>query len=215
MGKFKSLIYFNKRTGNVVGRKGYNGYITAQYQPVVANPRTVGQMTTRTHLKVLTQGMSPLKIWIRIHVPHANMSAWTQFIKNNWTLGITGSYPNFSIAYNNLDLTGANDLDLPFNPSASIDSGSLQVSWSDNSGLGNANSDDKMCFLMFNPAKNQVIFQDGVAVRSARNGQMNVPTAWTGDAAETYLYVMAGETAKETIGYKAMSKSFYLGSLTI
>lgn len=213
MGKEYQGVFGNwsGKVGNVVGRIREGRTVLAIYQPIVTNPQTVPQQTARMKFKMLSEFFSIILSAVQVGFKNLDGykmgSAYSSAVGYNLKRNVvTGTYPNLSIAYNNT-IISEGTVELPFNPSASIDSGLLQVSWSDNSGLGNARATDKMCFCLYNPAKKQAIYSEE-GIRSDRNAQIAVPTAWTGDAAETYIFCVNPDT-RET------SLSFYLGSLTI
>lgn len=215
MGKEYQGVFGNwsGKVGNVVGRIREGRTVLAIYQPIVSNPQTVGQQTARMKFKILSKFfstcLSAVQVGFRNRDGYKMGSAYSSAVGFNLKKSpsaITGTYPNLSQAYNNTQVSEGT-VELPFNPSASIDSGTAQVSWSDNSGLGNADANDKICFLMYNPAKDQAIYVEQ-GIRSDRNASFAVPTAWTGDAAETYMFCMRPTTLEA-------SNSFYLGSLTV
>lgn len=215
MGKEYQGVFGNwsGKVGNVVGRIREGRTVLAIYQPIVSNPQTVAQQSARLKFRLLSKVFSTCLSGIQVgfkkldgyKMGSAYSSAVGYNLKKTPSV-FSGTYPNISVAYNNLSVAEGT-VELPFNPSASIDGGEVQCSWSDNTGLGNAKADDKMCFLMFNPAKNQAIYVEQ-GIRSDRNAAFTVPTAWTGDAAETWLFCMRPENDEA-------SNSFYLGSLNI
>lgn len=215
MGKEYQGVFGNwsGKVGNVVGRIREGRTVLAIYQPIVTNPQTDAQQSARMKFRLLSKFFSSIlsatQVGFRKLDGYKMGSAYSSAVGYNLKKSpsvFSGTYPNISLLYNVVQIAEGT-VELPFNPSGSIDSGSAQVSWSDNSGLGNAKADDKMCFCMYNPAKNQAIYVEQ-GIRSDRNASFAVPTAWTGDAAETYMFCVRPETLEA-------SNSFYLGSFTI
>ena len=215
MAKFRSIIYFNGRAGNIVGRKGKDGsYIVAQYQPDVHDPHTQAQLEQRKKISVMMKALGPIAPWAKKMIHVSGRTAWNELMKLNINEAVGGTYPNYEPAWNNLVVSEGN-LSLPYNPSGSLDSNTLSLSWSDNSGTGFAYSDDNVAVLVVNSTKQTAIYDITAATRSERAATMNIPTAWNGDSVEVYLAMKVGTTGAKEAGSNAASKSFYIGSFTV
>ncbi len=211
MGKIRQGILggFSGKVGPVIGSSWKGKAVMRSIALSYNDANTQAQQEVRARFSLLGKFLANINGFIGVGFAKqaVGMTAPNAAMQINYDTAVTGTWPNLSIAYNNT-LVSYGKVDLPFNPSASIDSGSLQVSWSDNSGLGDAEANDNVMLLLYNPAKNQAVYTTEAAVRSDRNASFTVPTAWTGDAAETYLAMRRAKSGET-------SKSFYLGSLTI
>lgn len=212
MGKAKQGIFggWVNKVGNVVARVRQGQVVLSIYQPNVMNPRTQSQQSVRMKFTLLSRFMSACLDFIRIGFQNLDGykygSAYSAAVGYNYKKNpFGGTYPNFELAYNNL-LVAEGSLLLPYNPSASLDSNVLSLSWSDNSGEGNAKATDEMCVLVYNSTKGISIADFEAGKRPDRSGTLNIPTAWNGDSVEVWLMATS-----ETLN----SNSFYLGSFTV
>ena len=104
-------------------------------------------------------------------------------------------------------------LDLPFNPSASAEGTTLTFTWADNSGIGTAKASDNIYAAIYNKEQEQVIYSL-VAARSARTGTVTIPTLWSGDSIDVWIYVRAEAARNESKKY-SVSSSEYIGSFVL
>ena len=105
MGKFRSLIYFTGRTGNVVGRKGPNGeFITAMHQPTVNQPNTEAQQALKAKLKLVSSTMNKFVAIAKDNMVCQNgRNYWQELIAANLDEAVTGSLtPGFEIDFSKL-----------------------------------------------------------------------------------------------------------------
>lgn len=212
MGKAFQGVYgsFQGKVGNVVGRVRQGVQVYSIYQPSVANPQTTEQMKYRQAFSLMSKFCSAIIAFLRVgfHAldgykygsPYSAAVGYN--LKHN---GIGGNYPNQEVAFSNV-MVALGDVPLPYNPSGSVDSNVLSLSWSDNSGEGGALATDKIAVLIYNSDKEISMSNMEVATRSARTGSVNIPTAWNGDSVEVWLIATNSEDN---------SKSFYIGNFTV
>lgn len=201
---------FSGRLGPVVGRiRGKQPYM-ALYQRNVAQPNTEAQQAWKWRFKQIVglstsclasiqRGFKSLEI--------QNRTAPNVFMMKNITDVFTGTWPTLTIAYSKL-VFSAGKLDLPFNPAATASETAITFTWTDNSGVGNANATDKACVLIYNKSQHTAMALNDVATRTAATYSYTFPTAWAGDEVELYFFMSnaAGDTN---------SPSVYLGNITL
>ena len=191
--KFRSTFYGIGRFGDIVGRTGKNGeYIISRYQRNVNQPNTQAQLEWRKKAKVAFQGLAPFAqvafLTLRRVANSNGRTYWQELIKKNYAEAVAGTYPNYEINLSKLVISDG-PVDLPYSPSATCDGTTLTVTWADNSGMGNAAADDRIGIVAYNDAKRQLVFQDSVGERADRNASMTLPTAWTGDNVDIWIYL--------------------------
>lgn len=180
------------RVGNVVGRIRQGRTIMSIYQPNVANPRTPAQLAQREKFSLLADFLSAVSGFLS--VGFHNLDGYE-----------TGNYYSSAIGYNmkrdnvfvgqypstELDLTKVmisnGKVDLPYTPQCTADGTTLNLTWADNSGMGDAVASDKVMVCAYNDDKKQSVFSLDVADRSERHGELALPTAWTGDTVNVYM----------------------------
>lgn len=62
----------------------------------------------------------------------------------------------------------------------------VTISWSDNSGVGDARATDKLLYCAYNATKQESVFSDNAATRADETCSFNYPADWSGDT--LYLY---------------------------
>lgn len=219
MGKSTQGVFGNwwGKVGNVVGRVRQGRTVLSIYQPNVSNPRTAEQMAVRNRFSLLTKILS--SVTTALAVGFKDLDGYK-----------TGNYYSAAVGYNykrnpfEVDQQGnilivpkdlmlsQGTLDLPFSPSANVDGEDITVSWSDNSGLGNASATDKVTIVCLNITKNQAVVNSAVAERSSRTATVSVNGAWSGDQVAVYLFMTSDQASRED---KSVSDSTHLGTFTI
>ena len=204
---------WQKRVGNVVGRIVQGRNIYSIYQPQVSNPQTQAQQTNRSAFSVMaefvSQSLAAIRVGFRNLDGYKKGSAYSSALGYNLTKAkaISGTYPNLEVNYNKV-VVSEGGVDLPYDPSGTVADGELTVSWADNSGQGDALATDKAALFLFNTTQKKSVFAVTDSKRSDRTAKISVPTAWTGDTAVGYLFMV-----REDKGVNSMST--YVGSYTL
>ena len=124
----------------------------------------------------------------------------------NFKHAIVGTYPSFSIDYAEV-LISKGTLPNVLGPAVTSGAGSVVTfSWTDNSGVGKAQSTDEAVLVAYCPAMQQAIFGGG-EMRSDLTGDLNL-VSFSGEVVETYIGFMSADQRNIAI-------SFYLGQVTV
>lgn len=208
MGKSYQGAYGNYtgKVGNVIARKSNGRTVLAIYQPIVKNPKTEEQTNQRTKFGMLSQFASRVGAFISEGFKESgvNTTAYNRFIKKNFAEVFGGSYPDFELLFDKTKVSVGNLL-MPYSPSALIDSGIVNVSWTDNSGEGNALATDKAMLLVYNSAKGAAVFKLAGAARSDHQENLTLPSAWSGDSVDIWMAMVSADG-------ELHSESAYLGN---
>lgn len=187
--------YYGK-VGNVVARIRQGRTILSIYQPNVLNPRTSEQVKVRNKFAAITRYASGLAGALKYGFH--NLDGYK-----------TGNYFSAAVGYNskndaydetiaeidaNKFIIAQGNVDLPYSPSASAEGNTVTITWSDNSGMGNALATDKICVVAYNPSTNQSVISIDAADRSERNASLALPTAWSGATVDVWLFVKRPST---------------------
>lgn len=211
MGKSYQGAYGNYtgKVGNVIARKSNGRTVLAIYQPIVKNPKTEEQTKQRTKFSMISQFASRIGGFISEGFKESgvNTTVYNRFIKKNFANGIGGTFPDFELLYNKIKVSSGNLL-LPYSPSALIDSQVVNVSWTNNSGEGNAKATDKAMILVYNSAKGTAVFKLAGAARSERTDNLTLPTAWNGDSVDIWMAMVSADG-------ELHSDSAYLGNYSV
>ena len=211
MGKCNQGVFGNwvKRVGNVVGRVVNGQNIYSIYQPNVSNPQTETQQQTRTKFSMLTKLGSVIGGFLAIGLMKSKgEGTWlSRFISVNFGAGITGTWPSYELNYPKLILSQGN-VDLPYNTAAQLQGSDIEITWTDNSGIGNAKDNDKAMFLIYNKDKNVSITDSEAADRSTRQASYSLPASWNGDTVYVYF-------AMQRVKEGTTSASMFLGQFTV
>ena len=212
MGKISQGVLggFSGKVGNVVGGT-WKGIDYMRIKPSnVSNPRTQGQVDQRSKFSTVLRFLQPMTEFLRVGFKlYANkMTQFNNAMSYNLNNAITGAYPSFTIDYANAlvsrgNLTGALDPAVS-SPSA----GSVEFTWDNNTGSGNAEGTDKALLVVFNPSKNQAVYETEGAARNVTSDTLTVPTDFSGDTVETFIGFVS-ENGKE------IANSVYIGSVTV
>lgn len=211
MGKISQGVLggFSGKVGNVVGGT-WKGIGYMRIKPAnVSNPRTAGQVDQRSKFSTTLKFLQSMTDFLRVGFKlYANkMTQFNAAMSYNLNNAITGSYPNFTIDYANA-LVSRGGLTGAFNAAVSSSGGLVEFTWDDNTGSGNAQATDKALLVVYNPAKDESIYDSAGAVRSATSQNLGMPTSYVGDDVEAFIGFLS-EDGKE------VAHSVYLGSVTV
>lgn len=211
MGKIKQGVLggFSGKVGPVIGTS-WKGKAVMKARALSYNDRqSQAQLEQRMKFGLISKFVCSMAGFINegFNNRAVEMTELNAAVAANINDAITGTYPNYEVDYT-LCLVSNGNIDLPYSPSATADGTSLSLTWSDNSGMGNAETDDKVMVVAFNPTKNQSVYSTNLAERNERSATFTLPTAWTGDTVNVWM-AMKREKNGET------SKSVHLASLTL
>lgn len=204
MGKIKQGILggFSGKVGPVIG-SSWKGKAIIKAAPLSFNDRnSLAQQQQRVKFTIVAKFIAATLGFINegFRKRAIGMTAPNAATAANLDDAITGTWPNFEIDYSKA-LVASGPIDLPYSPSAIAEGTTLSITWSDNSGMGNALADDKVMILAFNAAKNQAVYSTNLADRSERNATLTLPTVWTGDTVNVWIAMQRqkdGETSRST-----------------
>lgn len=211
MGKSTMGVFGNVsgKVGNVNFRTSQGRTIESAYRATIANPRTAKQVAAREQFAAYSQRLAKFapvaadtaKGWYRYGNSFSNL------FKGNYPDFITehgGDYePNFSKLIlskgNGFALTGA---------SASEDSGNIACSWNYDSAETPLNGNDPIYVVAYNSAKDICVYGVGIAKRSDRSAALVMPSSFSGDNVEVFIFAKSVTTGE-------FNNSAYLGSITL
>lgn len=201
---------FNGKIGTVIG-SSWNGISYMRSLPRPSSvPPTVAQLTQRLKFGLATNFLAPLKSLLDVGYKSfairqtAYNAATAQLIAD----GLTGAYPNYAVDFSKVlfskgNLTGA------WTPAAaSTVAGTIDVSWENNSGLGNAVAGDKVIILAYHPQLFQFVYKLEGALRSAATDELAVPAGFSGDSVHVWV-------AFQSADKKTISTSVYAGFIPV
>jgi hypothetical protein len=190
MGTIKKGILggFSGKVGTVVGASWKGISYMRSLPQKVRNPRTEGQRRQRQKFTMVVELLKPLIPILRIGwklfaKKQSAFNAVTSYLLAN---AITGDFPNYQIDLSKLLISRGN-LTPVADATVSPSPGSITVSWSDNSNVGNAQPTDKLLLAIVNPQKNESITVYDQTTRQAVSQTIQTPTMWSGDTVNAYI----------------------------
>ena len=192
MGKIKQGILggFSGKVGPVIGAawKGIaymRGMALSHY-----DPKTQEQLEQRAKFGMMSKFVALAGVFIKIGFKSAESGTTAQDEAMSYNLknAVSGTYPNYSP-----DLTkvrfATGSLPNVESPNATDDSaGNIHVTWTDNSGVGEATGEDPIMVLFYDKDKNDVrmILQENL--RASEEVTLETPLSWSGDTVHVYCY---------------------------
>ena len=205
------------KVGNVVGGSWKGISYLRTLPDSVNDAKTEKQLSTRLKLKMTMQVLQPCTEFIRIgYRAYAKkmtaFNAATSYLFHNI---FTGDYPNFQIDFSKVlvsrgELTGGDNVACAASVAAKAD-----FSWDDNSSTGTASADDVVMVMVYNPDKNNAVFNIQSAQRSDAAYSLSLPLNYSGDNVHCYLCFINLGAFMSSQAKHAISKSNYAGSITV
>lgn len=87
-------------------------------------------------------------------------------------------------------------------------SGSIGITWTDNSGSGTALATDKALVVVLNPVRAEAVYETAGSQRSTSAHEIAVPAEWLGESVEVFLGFITEDG-------KDVANSVYLGSVEV
>ena len=212
MGKINQGILggVSGQVGNVIGGT-WKGIDYLRIKPSsVANPRTEGQVDQRSKFSTVLRFLQPMTDFLRVGFKlYANkMTQFNAAMSYNLNNAITGAYPNFMIDYTSALVTRGNLTGSANGAATSPSAGSVEVTWTDNSGSGSAHATDKALIALLNTTRVEAVFTTAGPARSAAAAAIPVPSEYSGEDVEVFLGFVSEDGTK-------VASSVYLGSVTV
>ncbi len=136
------------------------------------------------------------------------MTQFNAAMSYNLNNAITGAYPNFMIDYASALVTRGNLTGSANGAATSPSAGSVEVTWTDNSGSGSAQATDKALIALLNTTRGEAVFTTAGPARSAAAAAIPVPSEYSGEDVEVFLGFVSEDGTK-------VASSVYLGSVTV
>jgi hypothetical protein len=123
-------------------------------------------------------------------------------------VGSVGEYPDYLLNYPTLLVSRGGILTGASVATAQALTGKIELTWEDNSGIGEAQPTDKAMAVVINPAKGEAAYITDGAPRSSGQEELTVSPFWVNDEVEVYLLFIS-ENGKD------VATSTYCGSITV
>ncbi|WP_457611561.1 DUF6266 family protein [Lutibacter sp.] len=211
MGKINQGILggLSGKVGNIIGGS-WKGIDYIRIKPSsVANPRTEGQVNQRNKFTATLEFLQPNIEFIRVgYKDYAiKMTAFNAAMSEILGNAITGTAPDFTVDYPNV-LVSKGNLKGVLNPSFdAATTGQVTLSWSDNSNEINANNDDRLMTLIYNPLKKESVVKLIGTSRFMAAQMIAIPSNFSGDTIHVYVAFVSADG-------QIISDSSYVGSGT-
>lgn len=202
---------FSGKVGNVVGGS-WRGIDYMRSKPTkVNNPNTPAQQTQRQKFALMIAFLKKIKPVIQagFKTGSRRQTAYNSATSYNLKKAVTGTVPNVEIDFAALMVSRGTLMQAQGATALSDNPGEIVFSWNDNSGMGNAQTDDRALILVYNPVREQALFtvEDG-PIREDATYTMTVPDSYGGESVETYIGFVTADGSEA-------SDSSYLGNITI
>jgi hypothetical protein len=212
MGKFNQGILggFSGKVGTVIGVTWKGITFMRGIAPHHSDAQSQRQLDQRLKFSVVMKFLLPLSGFIRIGFKDyaIRMTALNAAFSYNLRNALQGTYPAYTINYANA-LVARGNLAPALNPVASSTiAGTILFNWDNNSDEMNANPTDLTLIVVYNPSKNQAVFQQNTSERADETQSVTVPISFTGDQVQCYI-------AFASMDGQVLSNSTYAGAVTV
>lgn len=211
MGKINKGILggFSGKVGTVVGAFWKGIAYMRSLAGSIHNPKTTKQTQQRMKFAMLSTFLSHILGVLKVGFKNkaVQMTEMDAAFKHNFPNVIGGSYPTYSLLYDKVEISSGK-LDNPYSPNAVVESNTVTVSWTDNSGIGIALATDEAIVLAHNSVKSQAVHTIAGGKRSERQATLTLPSAWSGDSIDVWFAMRNPDTGE-------CSTSLYLGNFSI
>ena len=198
------------KVGNVVGGNCKGIDYLRSLPASVANPKTVKQQTQRTKFTTILNFLKPLTSLLAIgYKNYANgMTGFNVAMSYNVKNAITGTYPAFTVNYPVAQISRGNLTGAATPAVASTVARTINFTWVNNAGTGNALATDTAILVAFFPSSNEAVYQVTTIARSAAAGALTCPAKFSTKQAHCWLIF-------QTADGQLQANSAYIGTVTV
>ena len=201
MAKSKDLFKFHGKLDDVVGYKRFGQHYDRMSGCTHKTSNTPKQLEIRARFKAVTSFITNIGHVYNEGYRHFNsaLPARSSFFRQLWYDALIGNMTDgFSI-----DPTKVMIARGPLTPCHTIAASvatatqTITISWSDNTGVGDAQETDQLMYCFYNMTKQTNIYGNNVAARAAETYSTTYPADWSGDTC--YLYVAWSSGSTESV----------------
>ena len=200
MSKMLDLFKFHGKLDNVVGYKRRGTHYSRMSGCVHHDRNSIKQQEVRAKFKTVTQFVAAFGGIYKEGYRHFDetQSPRSSFFSQLWHEALDGSLAEgytidpAKVAIARGALTPCHTIAASVTPATQT----VTISWSDNTGVGDAQATDQLMYCFFNLTKETNIYGNNVASRSEETYSFTYPADWAGDTC--YLYVAWSSSIAES-----------------
>ena len=201
---------FSGTVGTVVGAT-WRGIDIMRSRPKKTNRiPTPGQAEQRERFALTIDFLIGIRPLLRIFFgqPAGEKSKSNLATAYHLTEAIAGAFPGFTIDFPKVIISKGELLGLQDTTVAPLSGAELKINWTDNSGQGQARTDDLMMFAVYNETKSLWEYQAAAASRTLSTFTIALPNVWVGNTVHCWLAIASANDKKYSI-------SEYVGPLVV
>jgi hypothetical protein len=219
MGKIKQGLLgpLSGKVGNVIGAS-WRGIDYLRIVPAhITDPQTPSQLEQRGKFKAALSFLQPLLGFLRIGFKGyaEGMSAFNAAMSYNLLNAVAGIDPDYYVEPADALVSRGTLRAVASATAAATGLRAIEVTWEDNSGMGNASFDDNAMLVVVNPAKADVDVLLQAGQRGDGLAEITVPEAYVGDDVHVYLVFSTLDDLLSTGGRDAIANSVFAGTVTV
>lgn len=212
MGKFYKGILggFSGTVGTVVGATWRGLDIMRSRPKKVSRIPTQKQAEQRERFALVAQFLRPIRVILRAYFgqPSGEKSRSNLATAYHLTDALQGVYPALAIDFTKVIISKGELLGLQDPSVTPVATAKLTIDWTDNSGQGQAKTDDGLFVAVYNETNQQWAYVLSAAARTSATHALTVPDHWVGHTVHVYLGVASADE-------KLYGNSVYFGPLVV
>ena len=179
---------------------------------------TLLQQATRMKMKLIVKFLKSCNPFIRVGYrgySTPQMAAFHAATSYNYHHGLTGEFPNLAVDYANIMVSPGT---LPIANDASCDApeaGKISFTWTPDSDMKEAKSDDTAMLLVYNPVRNYAVYSLQGNVRIDGFTVLTVPSIFAGEQVHCYLSFVNLASLTSDPSEEFVSDPMYLGQVKV
>ncbi len=199
-GKFATAVFSKQFGKNIMRSKPEQ----------VKNPKTQLQREQRSKFSLMVELSRMFLPFLKTSFKQAavGMSQFNMFMKTNIQNVISGTYPDYEIDFAQLKVSKGTLTGSETAAAVVVAGHKVNLSWTDNTGVGDALATDKAMALVINYERKAVVQDITTKTRTEGSLSLTVPADWAGDT--VYVYFAFITPSKDKV-----SDSSFLGELVV
>lgn len=200
---------FSGKAGSFIGSSWRDISYMRGIPKISKKPKTLKQLEQQARFATAVKFLQPIKDLLNVGFGGQKSGKATGYnlaVKHVLDQAIAGSYPDFVIDYPKVQFAKGS-LAAPVGAAALAEAGELVVTWSDDLNPFNANMDDEVTVVIFDPATNIYLSGPMGVTRVEAVMYIPIPAAYLGNTVHVYMFYMSRDSK--------LSNSVYVGELVV
>ena len=208
---------FKGKVGNVVGSTWKGTGVMRIRAASIKNPNTERQQAQRQRFGLVGRFLQAHRYLINIGFKaySPGITAGNAAMSYNLANAISGEFPEQAVDMTKVQISRGTLAPLTAPEITSSSPATLEVAWSNNSGMSNANETDHLSVSCYDADSGEAVYFLNCASRADGNVTLSLPAEWSGRSLQVLAFFNSLKNPSDTVSREMVSNTGYAGSVVL